>query len=420
MKTVDRNVITGLRFAEDVKYYNILKKNKKVTNMAKDIIGEFTDIRSESNFMKTGLKVTNEIAPRYFNLFKQAQDCMGFSEDQIIPYIQQDSSVNAACIHENDDKYLIYLTSSLLEKMNDEEILFVIGHELGHAFFKHHDLPVHGIMNSYDPPKTKDALQLLKWSRMAEISADRTGLLCCQNIEAALGSMLVLTSGLPSALLNVNIESYGKQAEEMIPNLIKNQTLDDLYSTHPFNPLRVISMKLFWDSKELYDLLKIGNNKRDLSEISIEIRKVFQLMDGEEIEHEEKDKTTTQNQAAYLTQAEECLFWGCVLVASKTNGISDDEIESILSINKNEEVAIELNRLNLVKNIEEHASKKFKESLINIDSLPQQERCSMLQKLILVARSDGKIDKEEKLLLEGMCLELSIPKDFYSRILEYL
>ena len=111
MKTVDRNVITGLRFAEDVKYYNILKKNKKVTNMAKDVIGEFTDIRSESNFMKTGLKVTNEIAPRYFNLFKQAQDCMGFSEDQIIPYIQQDSSVNAACIHENDDKYLIYLRS---------------------------------------------------------------------------------------------------------------------------------------------------------------------------------------------------------------------------------------------------------------------------------------------------------------------
>ena len=31
MKTVDRNVITGLRFAEDVKYYNILKKNKTLT-----------------------------------------------------------------------------------------------------------------------------------------------------------------------------------------------------------------------------------------------------------------------------------------------------------------------------------------------------------------------------------------------------
>jgi len=59
-------------------------------------------------------------------------------------------------------------------------------------------------------------------------------------------------------------------------------------------------------------------------------------------------------------------------------------------------------------------------SLVDIENLKQQKRCSMLQKLILVARSDGNIDEKEKKLLESMCIGLKIPNDFYKKILEYL
>ena len=437
MKSINKNIIEGFRFSEDLKNFNILKKDRKLTKLASQLIKEYSHTSSEQSFMRSGFKVSKELSPRYHKLFREAEKCLAFDSDQIITYINPDFHVNAACIKEEDNKYLIYLTSSLIEKMSDQEILFVIGHELGHAFYNHHALPVRGIMNSFDPPKANKALHLLKWSRMAEISADRAGLLCCRDLDAALGAMLVLTSGIPSSLLNVDSEAYGKHSEELIPNLLDSQTIDDLYATHPFNPLRVMSLKLFWESKELYDLLKIGENKKDLSQISLEIRQIFNSMDGDE-SHDETLKKQKKNGSKkpikknnqsisakttkdlFLNQEEECLFWGCILVASVSDDISESEIESILSINKNDEISIELNRLKLVKDIKKLAAEKFKMSLVDIENLKQQKRCSMLQKLILVARSDGNIDEKEKKLLESMCIGLKIPNDFYKKILEYL
>ena len=437
MKSINKDIIEGFRFSEDLKNFNILKKDRKITRLASQFIKEYENTSSEQSFMRSGFKVSKDLSPRYHKLFREAEQCLAFDSDQIIPYINPDFQVNAACIKEENNKYLIYLTSSLIEKMSDQEILFVIGHELGHAFYSHHALPVRGIMNSYDPPTANKALHLLKWSRMAEISADRAGLLCCRDLDAALGAMLVLTSGISSSFLNVDSEAYGKHAEELIPTLLENQTLDDLYATHPFNPLRVMSLKLFWQSKELHDLLKIGENKKDLSEISLEIRQIFSSMDGDESHNESLKKgkkrkaskptkkvnvsdSQKSNENIFLNQEEECLFWGCILVASVSDDISESEVESILSINKNDEIVIELNRLKLIKDIKKLAEEKFRLSLVDIENLKQQKRCSMLQKLILVARADGEVDEEEKKLLESMCIDLKIPNDFYKKILEYL
>ncbi len=427
MKKIDREIVEGLRFSEDLKLFKQLTKNRKITKLAKGVIKEDADHRSEETFMRTGLRVTKEISPKYFKLFKKAQDCLGFDEKQIIPYIQQDSRINAACIHETEDKYLIYLTSSLIEHMTETQILFVIGHELGHAFYKHHQLPIHGIMNSIDPPKANDVLLLLKWSRMAEISADRAGLLCARNLEAALASMLVLSSGLPSSLLNVDIDAYGKQSEEMIPNLVKNKTLDDLYSTHPFNPLRVISLKLFWESKELHDLLKIGNNNKNLEEISFQIRKIFSLMDGskenfdlEPNENKIEESNKENKNITFIRNADEILFWSCVLVASVSSNISEEEVESIKSIIDDDEIEVELNRLKLSKNPFELAEKKFNQVVKNLNDISQQERCSMLQKLIIVSRADGVIDSLERDIIQKTCTKLDIPKNFSSKIIDYL
>ena len=78
--------------------------------------------------------------------------------------------------------------------MNEDEVAFVIGHEIGHAIFEHHKLPVHGILANDDRLKPQDTLQVLRWSRMAEISADRVGLIGCQSLQHAFGAKIVLSS----------------------------------------------------------------------------------------------------------------------------------------------------------------------------------------------------------------------------------
>ena len=62
---------------------------------------------------------------------------------------------------------------------------------------------------------------------------------------------------------------------------MQNQNIDDLYSTHPFNPLRVLAITSFWQSKELHSVLGIGKNLLPLADISKNLRQIFRVMDGD-------------------------------------------------------------------------------------------------------------------------------------------
>ena len=100
-------------------------------------------------------------------------------------------------------------------------------------------------------------IDLIKLS--AEISADRAGLIGCRNLEAALGAKLVLSSGISSSNFNLVPEKFAKQTSELIDHLIKSESFEDLYSTHPFNPLRVNALYLFHECQELYENFGIGS-----------------------------------------------------------------------------------------------------------------------------------------------------------------
>ena len=78
------------------------------------------------------------------------------------------------------------------------------------------------------------------------------------------------------------------------------------------------------------------------------------------------------------------------------------------------------NRLKLSKEPFIVAEKRFDEVTQDLSKVPQQERCSMLQKLIIVSRADGVIDDEERDIIESACTKLDIPKNFYSKIMDYL
>ena len=66
-------------------------------------------------------------------------------------------------------------SSSLLEAFNDSELLFVMGHELGHHVYDHHQIPIGYVLRGRQPPPADLALDLFAWARYAEISAERAG-----------------------------------------------------------------------------------------------------------------------------------------------------------------------------------------------------------------------------------------------------
>ena len=154
--------------------------------------------------------------------------------------------INAWCMR-NDEKILIGLNSGLIDCLDFDELCFVIGHELGHAFYEHHKLPAYGICQSINIGSSK-LLKLMSWSRQSEISADRAGLLC-SNIDATISSLIKLsTGGLADPVVNVDLDEFEKQLDDIDEFIDKNSDL--MYTTHPLNPL---------ESKQYLNFLRLIN-----------------------------------------------------------------------------------------------------------------------------------------------------------------
>ena len=174
-------------------------------------------------------------------------------------YVYPATEFNAACVKPEDGRLFVLLSSGLLEAFKDDELTFVLGHELGHHVFDHHDIPIGAVLNSKSRPPPDVALQLFTWSRYAEISADRAGAACTTEPNTVARALFRLASGLrgglgKGALLQINIEDFAKQADEMKAEATTKSAgapESDWFSTHPFSPLRLKAAKLFFDS-ELY------------------------------------------------------------------------------------------------------------------------------------------------------------------------
>jgi Zn-dependent protease with chaperone function len=108
----------------------------------------------------------------------------------------------------------IWLTSQLIDADNDEQVKFVIGHELGHHAAGHLDtLTVLLHLPAYIVPFLAQA-----YSRGRELTCDRVGLVVCRNLQASRTALQMLACG--SARLNAQMNSAAFQAQEqMVPSI---------------------------------------------------------------------------------------------------------------------------------------------------------------------------------------------------------
>ena len=211
---------------------------------------------SRKNLLKSSLKLTQTMAPNIYAIGNKLKSTLGINSN-IEFYVYQENRFNASVYPPREDNIYIMLSSSLLEKFKDDELTFVIGHELGHALFDHHKYNVNAILDigkSYLSPL--HAIKLFSWGRSAEISADRIGLVCCESFVAAARAFFKLSSGVTSDSLAFQLDEYIKQFVDLSAELADEQVSpEDWYSTHPFSPLRIKALELFSRSKTYSDLI---------------------------------------------------------------------------------------------------------------------------------------------------------------------
>jgi len=144
--------------------------------------------------------------------------------------------------------------------------MFILGHELGHQISGHK--PYHMFLESmFLPiietiPGGKQWMALVKstlfqWYRVSDYTADRIGLLACQDINVAL-SVIVKMAGLPKKYYNsINVSAFIQQAKEfdnMTNSLLESGIRDFLLraESHPWNVSRAAQLIKWYQSGE-YD-----------------------------------------------------------------------------------------------------------------------------------------------------------------------
>lgn len=271
-----------LRFAGETELVRILEEDYALASYY-DIFDNRDELENITNHMLANtVKLNKVIAPRLYKLCAEIQHYLNYKEP-IDFYLYATPEVNAFSINGfGIVPHIICFTSSLIQQLNDDELRFVIGHEIGHLIYKHSQLDVvNKILANRENEEIPAALAIyfLRWQRYAEVTCDRIGYLAIPDIKVIGTVFFKFASGLSETYLNFDINEYLKQLDK-----IREIAVGDFYSTHPNNLVRLQNLQYFSRS-----MLMPGNkSKNDLSEKALN-SKMIHLLDLLEI-HPKKDK----------------------------------------------------------------------------------------------------------------------------------
>ncbi len=348
------------------------------------------------HLLSTAVRLSKTMAPA---LHQTANECAETLELEI-PfelYAFPSPSFNAACVKPEAGRLFIMFSSSLLEAFADSELKFVVGHELGHHIFNHHDLPIGYILRGRNRPNPKLALALTSWSRYAEISADRAGAYCAQNLHAVAHALFKLASGLSGSLVTFTLKDFLRQVDEMqLEDAGPGQgaPTEDWFLTHPFSPLRVKALKLFDDSE------LTRKNGTSVEDLDVGIQGLMSLMEPSYLE----GRTDTAETMRRL------LFAAVIVVAATSAGISDAEVEVFEEFFGKRSFSDKLD----IDKISAELPDRIEQAKAQT-SLPQ--RMQVVRDLCTVSQADGHTTDAEVDQLLQIAHDLEVPATFVHQTL---
>ena len=210
------------------------------------------------------VRVTDKMFPRLHRYLQWGCKILGVEEPEL--YVNMEPVPNAYTY--GHTRPFIVLTSGLVDLLDEQERLFVVGHELGHIKFGHVlytvlaenirvviDIIGRATLGVGSLLGTGLALPLLDWYRKAELSADRAALLCVQDKEVAFRSFMKLAGGSREMFAEMEVGEFMRQIRSYEET--DESTLNKIYKvwltafrTHPFPIMRANHLDQWIESGE--------------------------------------------------------------------------------------------------------------------------------------------------------------------------
>jgi Zn-dependent protease with chaperone function len=224
------------------------------------------------------VKVSDRQFPRIHGITKTACDALQITTPQV--FVVNSPVFNAGTLGTNEESFII-VHSSLVDQYSDDELLTVIGHECGHIHNSHvayltalHYLTY--MAGMFLPWILQPALVALRtWSRRAEITCDRAGMLVARNQQAAERAITKLAVGSRKLYEEFNLEAFLEQHEEASQGIGKYM---EVFATHPWLPKRVLAMRVFGESQLYHKAIGRPADGLTMSEVD---SRVAALLKGE-------------------------------------------------------------------------------------------------------------------------------------------
>ena len=244
-----------------------------------EVLQQLSDSGSDawwrSNMEGHSLKVAKELLPDMYEICNSVKERLGF-EENVDFYITGDSTVNAFSVaaEKAGEPHIVNLNSGLVSLMSEDELKFVIGHELGHLINK--DTALSRLISFVFPNGTTPPITLLYkirlHSQLAELVADRYGYMATGNLESCVTAFFKLASGLDLQKMNVSIDVLLEDNLKHLEYFLNDKGLSR--ASHPVNPIRVQAINLYANSTSNEELekgmdqlisilLKVGNSEQD-------------------------------------------------------------------------------------------------------------------------------------------------------------
>ena len=369
----------------------------------------------DKNFFEL-LKHALEIKEHYAvnALIKRLKENLELDKIELKLFLYQESIFNVSCfprkIENNVIELQIFVSQHFFNNLNEDEQLAILGHEMAHFLFDHLRFPAHDIINTPfnigDTGELKS--NLIYHSKISEITSDIIGLVANEfNYKAYSTALIKHTTGLSdsaNSMFSITplIETVLQQFDKYAENLFFN----DLHSTHPLMPVRV---------KIINTIAKSRLVRYFGQEVSDKDFKVFKAEYNKLVD--DIVKTVYPEIYPDETVINEVLMPMSVAVMLADDKIDKNELSLIKSmINKSHRDFEELTQLFLKKN-KDLSFVEIKNNLIKISVRLAQKKSfdknliiPIIRKLIIVAASDGKIEKSELLCIYRFAKEFDVSK----------
>lgn len=245
----DKGILDRIRLKGELELLQLIFKQFDLAKVLQHVSNK--EVRHASRWMSarriSDVRLNDRLAPRVMGVLAEVTERLEIPFSVEL-YVEPDASINASAHWPLDTKAprVMSVTSGALISLNDGELAYLFGHELGHHYYRHHrdsdvDLALDEGLEEYPLLQRR----LKSWSRLAELSADRAGAQAVDcDFDVVLSAMTRFTTGLGPEDLQIDMSALHKEIGH-IKALDVGEHLHE--ESHPLLPLRARAVQLFCD-----------------------------------------------------------------------------------------------------------------------------------------------------------------------------